>query len=399
MSINSEELQTIIAHDIPPTVDEDPKKEITLETIQTQLKIIDDKEQDGLKKIVITKEIFEQIRKSLTETVKSMEKNPSIFSRAAEFWGTLPLWKKILGGIALTVPTLILGIVANIGFLLAICGVTAVTYAAGGMILDDHHKCSSSIIESALNVIREQLEEEIQKFVKENERLSENINSLSEQIDFLDLQVKATVQITETISETKDGLDKAANSLKEGVLQQTDLLQQNQIKLSRITEAYKLNQSELENKILEIDNIKNTLKNEVENAHLTIKSLQASISELSNLAIGEEELRIAFKEKLELFINDKESRFDQLTDRIFDAENKLALVQKELENANSRYQELLQIQGQHIDRLEVLGNGKESSSKSLKFSKALGENGLYKVDKSMNMDSNKLVPNEVIQLN
>lgn len=242
MATNEEELQLLIEIDTPKAIDQEELQKIPIEEIQTKLQRInsdDDPEQDKLQKITITKEIFEQIRKSLQETVKSMEKNPSIFSRAAEYWGALPLWQKIIGGVALTVPTLIIGIVAHIGFLLAICGVTAVTYTAGGLILDDHHKCSTSAVESlqkgilgladlleltinALDIIRQQLAVEIQRFVKENARLVENIDALSKQIDEIDKQVMATSKVNIALGETKDGLEAVSGVLKEGVTQHTD---------------------------------------------------------------------------------------------------------------------------------------------------------------------------------
>lgn len=398
MATSTEELQIVIDIDKQKEPTLDTPQKINQEVIHAQLeKMNKDEEHGNLKKIIITKDIFEQIRKSLTETIKSMEKNPSLFSRAAEFWGELPLWQKIIGGAALTLPTLILGIVANVGFLLAICGVTAVTYAAGGIILDDHHRCSTSVIESlqqgilgladlleltinALDVIREQLEAEITKFVKENERLLDNINELSQQIDALDIQVRATSKITATLGETKDDLVKTAETLQGNVAQQSDLLIQNQEKLARITAAYSTNQSELASKISEISKIKKELEDEMIRAKSIVETLHASIADLSAIAIGDEQQRSAFKEKLDVFLRDKESSFHQLADRICDAERKLATVQKELVSANDRYQELLAIQGQHIDRLEVLGTRPpKSADKPAPLREVLSKNGIYKI--------------------
>ncbi|HHF7375807.1 TPA: hypothetical protein ACPSKV_003389, partial [Legionella bozemanae] len=279
MATNEEELQLLIEIDTPKAIDQEELQKIPIEEIQTKLQRINsdaDPEQDKLQKITITKEIFEQIRKSLQETVKSMEKNPSIFSRAAEYWGALPLWQKIIGGVALTVPTLIIGIVAHIGFLLAVCGVTAVTYTAGGLILDDHHKCSTSAVESlqkgilgladlleltinALDIIRQQLAVEIQKFVKENARLVENIDALSKQIDEIDKQVMAASKVNIALGETKDGLEAVSGVLKEGVTQHTDFLKQNREKLDRITEAYSNSQKELAEKVLEVRKVRDEL--------------------------------------------------------------------------------------------------------------------------------------------
>ncbi|KTD55494.1 inclusion membrane protein A [Legionella sainthelensi] len=411
MATNTEELQALVTldteHDLKKVPETTPLQTNLEEEIQAKLKALSDTEENKFKKMTITKEIFEQIRKSLEETVKSMEKNPSLFSRAADFWGELPLWQKILGGVALTLPTLIIGIAANVGFLLAICGVTAITYTAGGLILDDHHKCSTSAVESlqkgilgladlleltinALNVIREQLEIEISKFAQENQRLSENINLLSHQIDAVDKQVRATSKINETLTITKEGLQNVANTLTEGVNQQTDLLQQAQEKLHHINDAYGSSQKELAEKVLEIEKVRTELGEDLNKAKLMIEALGAAISEFSS-TIGNEEKQRVFQEKLDDFLKNKEASFLQIAERICEAEKKLILVQKELESTNASYRELLERQGKQVDRLEGLDFkglskklSKAPSSKETFIGESLSRNGLYATSKKEN---------------
>ncbi|WP_115705543.1 LegC2/C7 family Dot/Icm T4SS effector [Legionella sainthelensi] len=411
MATNTEELQALVSldteNDLKEVTETTPLQTNLEEEIQAKLKALSDTEENKFKKMTITKEIFEQIRKSLEETVKSMEKNPSLFSRAADFWGELPLWQKILGGVALTLPTLIIGIAANVGFLLAICGVTAITYTAGGLILDDHHKCSTSAVESlqkgilgladlleltinALNVIREQLEIEISKFAQENQRLAENINLLSNQIDAVDKQVRATSKINETLTITKEGLQNVANTLTEGVNQQTDLLQQAQEKLHHINEAYGSSQKELAEKVLEIEKVRTELGEDLNKAKLMIEALGAAISEFSS-TIGNEEKQRVFQEKLDDFLKNKEASFLQIAERICEAEKKLILVQKELESTNASYRELIERQGKQVDRLEGLDFkglskklSKAPSSKETFIGESLSKNGLYATSKKEN---------------
>ncbi|KTD42851.1 LegC2/C7 family Dot/Icm T4SS effector [Legionella parisiensis] len=397
MATNDEELQLLIEIDTPKAIEQKELQKTPIEEIQTKLQRIQsdaEPEQDKLQKITITKEIFEQIRKSLQDTVKSMEKNPSMFSRAAEYWGELPLWQKIVGGVALTVPTLIMGIVAHIGFLLAICGVTAITYTAGGLILDDHHKCSTSAVESlqkgilgladlleltinALDIIRQQLAVEIQKFAKENVRLVENIDELSKQIDAIDKQVMATSKINVALGETKDGLEAASGILKEGVTQHADFLRQNQEKLDRITEAYSSSRKELAEKVLEVKKVRDELGEDLQRAKSMIDTLHSTISQLSTTAIGNEAQRLAFQEKLNIFIEDKESSFLLIADRICEAERKLALTQRELENSNARYQELLKIQERHIDTLKTLSTPSDQAPQITPVGELLAKKGFY----------------------
>lgn len=404
MATNTEELQALVTidteNDLKEVTETTPLQTNLEEEIQAKLKVLSDTEENKFKKMTITKEIFEQIRQSLENTVKSLEKNPSLFSRAADFWGELPLWQKILGGVALTLPTLIIGIAANVGFLLAICGVTAVTYTAGGLILDDHHKCSTSVVESlqkgilgladlleltinALNVIREQLEIEISKFAQENQRLVENINFLSTQIDAVDKQVRATSKINETLTITKEGLQSVANTLTEGVNQQTDLLQRAQEKLYYINEAYGTSQRELAEKILEIGMVRKELGEDLHNAKLMIDALGSAISEFSS-TIGNEEKQRVFQEKLDDFLKNKEASFLLISTRICEAEEKLERVQKELENTNAEYRKLLERQVKQVDILEGLDLhglsqklSKAQSSKEPSIGESLSKNGLY----------------------
>ncbi|HHT0594162.1 TPA: LegC2/C7 family Dot/Icm T4SS effector [Legionella anisa] len=397
MATNEEELQQLIAIDTPKEIELEELQKTPIEEIQSKLqRIHSDTEKDKLQKITITKEIFAEIRKSLQETVKSMEKNPSIFSRAAEYWGELPLWQKIIGGVALTVPTLIVGIIAHIGFLLAICGVTAVTYTAGGLILDDHHKCSTSAVESlqkgilgladlleltinALDIIRQQLAVEIQKFVKENAQLAEHIEQISKQIDAIDREIMATSKVTVALGETKDGLEAVSGLLKEGVTQQVDFLKQNQEKLDRITEAYGISQKELTEKVGEVQQIRKELGEDLNRAKAMIDTLHSTISQLSTTAIGNEEQRRAFQEKLDFFISNKEASFLLIADRICEAERKLVLTQKELDNTTERLKQLLLIQEAHIDTLKTLSTPSDQAPQVTAVGELLHKNGFYAV--------------------
>ncbi|WP_454781565.1 LegC2/C7 family Dot/Icm T4SS effector [Legionella sp. WA2022007384] len=396
MATNAEELQHLIEIDTTQTKEIESAPTTLEEKIKSQLKILnEDTGQDKLQKITITKELFDEIKKSLQNTIQSMEKNPSIFSRAAEYWGELPLWQKIIGGVALTVPTLIIGIMAHVGFLLALCGVTAVTYAAGGVILDDHHKCSTSAVESlqkgilgladlleltisALEIIRKQLVVEIQKFAKENEILVANISDLSKQIDEIDKQVRATTNINTVLGETKDGLVAVSSVLKEGVAQHTDLMKQNQEKLVHFTEAYGATRKELSEKIEEIKKVKLDLEMELNKARSMVETLSSTISQLSNTVMGEDQ-RHAFQEKLDAFIEQKEGTFSGIATHMEQSGKQLGLVQKDLESTNHQYRELLKIQEQHLNALVTLKTQvpSEQTPNATPVSELLSTKGFY----------------------
>ncbi|MGL5741373.1 MAG: hypothetical protein ACRCXC_01900 [Legionella sp.] len=100
---------------------------------------------DSLQSIALTQEQLSQVKKSLGAIVNSLQENPSLISRAAKFWGELPLWQIIVGGVVISGPTLVIGAAAHIGFLVTISGVSVIAYTTSGIVLDDHHYHTQSI--------------------------------------------------------------------------------------------------------------------------------------------------------------------------------------------------------------------------------------------------------------
>jgi hypothetical protein len=78
------------------------------------------KDKVQFEQIVTTKNKIQQIKTNLNQLIQAMNHNPSLLSRAASFWNEIPLWQKITAGVVLTVPLLIIGIMANLAALITL---------------------------------------------------------------------------------------------------------------------------------------------------------------------------------------------------------------------------------------------------------------------------------------
>lgn len=327
----------------------------------------------SLENIVATQKQISQVKASLGTIIDTMAQNPSLFTRAATYFGEIPLWQKITLGLGLSVPTLAAGIFAHVGVLLVIGGVTVVAYTGMGIVLDDHHHCNINIAErlksgifnladvlqltiDALDTIRTKLAAEIEKFKTENLKLAEHVAELGDQIDLLSAQVELYIETEKLLRETKVALEETAAKLNASTSEQTELLKQNQDELSRITKAYSKSQEQLTDKIGELTTVRVSMGLEVEKAKKVAATLQGTVSTLSGTVIDDVKQRQAFQEKLTVFLADKESSFDTIAERICMAERELTRVKDELKNSNERYNELLARQEKQIARLEALDN-------------------------------------------
>lgn len=368
--------------------------------------------QDNLKQIANSQEQLSQIKKSLGVIIDTMEQNESFFSRAANFWGKLPLWQKILGGIALTVPTLAAGLAAHIGILLAISGVTVIAYTASGIVLDDHHSCNKNIADrlkqgifsladileitiAALEKVRQNLAIEIEKFRIQNEKLTNTIGELGGQVESLTNQVEIFIATEQLLRTSKEELEATNQNLKQTVAENNDLLRANQQELTQVKQDYEKSRIQLSEKVTELAEVRVSMGLEVEKAKKVAATLQGTVQTLSSTVIEDSSHRKAFQEKLEHFLVDSEASFDKVADRICEAERELAAVKEELQHSNERYQSLLERQEKQVDRLEKLEVKATSiqTTPKITFSRLLTEQGLYaEKSKGRTTNSTKHLP-------
>jgi len=232
---------------------------------------VDDKGAQAIKEKLLAIESkhqeLEDIKVNLNKIIDNMAENYSMFSRMAKYWGSIPLWLKIVAGIVLVAPVLALGIVTHILWLLIISVVTLVTYTAAGVFLDDHNSHIQHAtdqlktgIESlanaliglikALTALKDQIAAEVDKLKVENERLSESVTNLKTEVDKLREDVGDLHKITNDLGELKAVLEKSVKDLGNDVLANSELLAATQAQLSDVTTQYEQAQSKMQDQVV-----------------------------------------------------------------------------------------------------------------------------------------------------
>ncbi len=214
----NEHVETYVVADEAIEVDDTNK---TVEIVESENN--ENISEECLKHITDTQTQLQDVKESLGKIIDAMAANPSYFSQASAYWGGLPLWEKIAGGVFVVGPTVAVGIALNIGVLLTIGGITGITYVAGGFILDDHHNCNAQTAErlkqgifslsdalqltiNALNTIHDKFAKEITRFQKENTRLVNNVDNLGAEVRTLTYQVECFMIIEQNLQKSKQEL-------------------------------------------------------------------------------------------------------------------------------------------------------------------------------------------------
>lgn len=298
------------------------------------------------------------LKDNLNNIIDAMNQHQSILSTMAKFWGERPLWQKITAGTILVVPALILGLALQWAIVTTLSMLTLVTFITVSLLFDNHYShielsttelksgiagladfLSNTII--ALETLSKQLADEISKMQKENETLSNQVKKLDDQLQSFSTQVALLTQ-------TEENLKNNIKDLEINLQKQSDLLKETQ--------------SELSLKIVELSEVKTAMGLEIEKSKKVAQTLQGVVETLSSTVIEDKENQTKFQNRLNDFLSNKETSFDQIADRICEAEKKLALVQVELKQSNARYQALLDRHEQEITRLENVSRSIQSKS-------------------------------------
>ncbi len=202
--------------------------------------------------------------------------------------------------------------------------------------------------------MREQLAIEIDALQKENVRLTQNVDQFFEQINTLKSEISTLNDTEKALRATQIELELTAKTLKGSIEEQSQVLENTQKELEQVVLAYKDNQNQLSDKIKELDEVKVTMSKEVDQAQTLSLVLRSTVDALSKTVIADEEQRTSFQLRLNDFLTNKEKSFDQVAERICEAERKLSVVTKQLEESNQRYRKLLDRQEQQIIRLEQI---------------------------------------------
>lgn len=104
-------------------------------------KIVQDipKNDDGsFKECNVAAGTLEGITLGMLHIIDSMKEQPSKFSRAAAFWGAMPIWQKIGIGLVITIPLLVVAAFTQMITFAVLSFVAAALYAGIGLLFNDH---------------------------------------------------------------------------------------------------------------------------------------------------------------------------------------------------------------------------------------------------------------------
>jgi DNA repair exonuclease SbcCD ATPase subunit len=260
--------------------------------------------QARLKKLKESQSALSKIQAELEKFVDAVSQNPSIFSKASKYWGTRPLWQKIIAGLLLSTPPL-LGLLGSILVGVISTTLTLIFYAGFSMLLDDHHKhgeqstnnIKSSInnlasglttVISSLEQISEALAEQVSIFTNENNVFSGNMSTLTLHLESLQKEntslKEAQATFHTTVSELKAKCDEYSNVISE----QSQKLIDTQALLDKITVDYDESQRQLEGKVGELSQISTRLSADEALYKQTTKDLLSSLQLIKNTKTPDE---------------------------------------------------------------------------------------------------------------
>ncbi|MCL9684743.1 LegC2/C7 family Dot/Icm T4SS effector [Legionella maioricensis] len=348
--------------------------EISLQDEAIELNLPNNKSKkikDDLEQVLLTQGELNRIKENLMRMIDAMAHNPSFLSRAAAYWGELPLWQKIVAGVVLIVPTFVISIVAHVIVIFALSVFTLFTYTASSLLLDNHHQLNidrtehlkagiNSLADTlglvilSLDKIREQLAIEIEHIQKENERLSLNINELNAQVQVLTQQNEQIKETEQALRQTNKDLEKLTESLQGSVEEHKELLEMSKEQLKQVQLNFEKAQSDLSQKIVELNEIKLGMSQEIKRLNGLTDTLKGTVQTFLDALDLNETQQEKFREKLESFLTNKETSFHQIAERICEAERQLTIVKEQYERLNKQYQQLLNRGEAQVDRLEKI---------------------------------------------
>jgi len=231
----------------------------------------------------------------------------------------------------------------------------------------------------ALDTLRQQLAGQIEQLQIENEQLGNHVEELGDQIKDLVQQVDLLKATEQALRKTQNELEQLSKSLQTTVEEHTELLLQNEEQLAEVTQNYEKAQTKLSVKIAELSQVKIDMSEQIKQGQVIADTMSAASVQLLGALSQDKEIQQAYLEKLEVFLNDKETSFHLVATRICEAEKQLAVLKDEYQLLNQKHELLLQRSESQIDRLSQIPLPMAQTPETTP-AKALQKFGLYSVD-------------------
>ncbi|RUR04618.1 hypothetical protein [Legionella sp. km772] len=324
---------------------------------------------ERLNKIKHSQTQLGKIQKDLEVLIDAMAQNPSMLSRAANYWGKLPLWQKIVAGIIIAAPPLIIGILAQLIVCFVITAFLLASYIGSSVVLDDHYTHTqystkniktgvTSLAEGldsvtqTLEQISQDLADQVALFSKVNEQFGGNVESLALRNLALSEEIEKLKETEKKLHRTQTELETACAELKNSVKEQTALLEETQAALNKIRIDFARNQNELEEKNKQLSELQKQFKVEVTRYEQVLETLQTAIAELAENILKSPKEQQAFYDKVQQFIQTKDANFLQIFERFNNAEKELTALKEKYKGLIDEYEQLVGKQVGHLGHIE-----------------------------------------------
>lgn len=327
---------------------------------------------ESLEKITQAQKDLSRVKQDLNSIIESITNNPSLITQASNYWGGLPWYGQIIGGITVGAPTLAAGFTVG--------GATAVTIAVTGYILNDHHECNAKTIERlksgilnladvlqltiiSLEKIRDQFAAEIEKFKRENDRLVQNVRDLGEKIITLGNEIAGLTMTSKLLKESKIELERTAVALRVDLEEQKEANDQTRTELQQVTRDYEKNEANLKAKVHELEEVERSMQLELDKTRTIGEILQGTVNTLSGAVLNKDaDKRASFQEQIQA-LTDRTESLDKVTTKITEAEAELARQTAALQTCNQQHKalnefqaDLVKQQREQVQRMQEFSN-------------------------------------------
>lgn len=315
-------------------------------------------ENPQLEQLAFSKEKLEKIKADLKKIIDVMADNPSLFSRAAKYWGEMALWKKIAACILITVPTLVIGLLFGIGTLIAISIISLFVYVAASVILDNHHLHSINAPEQltlginsladllgevilALEKLHQQFKDHLFELNTQNEKLSANVTDFETQIADFTQKIQQLTNTAASVEEMNSKLQGISDDLTTKLAEQAKQLEDSQSLLAKTQQEYNDTKNHLSTEVESLKQTKEGLNAKLEQLDGIIKTLSGTVKDLAGSNYSEEE-QAEFSRRLDEFVRNGTLSFAAVASRIHESEEALHVLTKQYKELNETYKTLLQ---------------------------------------------------------
>ncbi|MFJ1268365.1 hypothetical protein ACD661_07335 [Legionella lytica] len=296
------------------------------------------------------------LQRDLEAAIDAFAETRSLISRAATYWGQLPLWMQISAGFVLACSLLIFSTAMSI---VALSCYTAITFLLNEHQGLFHHNTQKfkTIMQNLTNLlgtliglinnVHEQFKHEIENLQEKNKQFLHTIDHLNEQTSGLTEKINGLTATPQKLQAIINAHELTISNLNDEMEEQSKLFYATQKQLTEVTEQSEETQAELHDKINQLEKIRIQLESEREQMTRMVSTLKNTVISLSNPALVNEEHQELLKQKLQDFITSKEKDLSQFV-------ISTSKINLELEATQKQLQESLQEQAQLRLHLESL---------------------------------------------